>query len=80
MAGSWRVEAEDEVDEWLLKLATRDAARVRFYLGLLVEQGSALSMPTSVALALVFANCGSICATRSGASPSGSRRTDVSFC
>ncbi|MGH8905629.1 MAG: hypothetical protein ACRD0K_03740 [Egibacteraceae bacterium] len=41
----WRIEAEDEVDEWLLKLAARDAARVRFSLDLLREYGSALAMP-----------------------------------
>jgi len=41
----WRIEAEDEVDEWLLKLSARDAARARLYLELLAEQGSALSMP-----------------------------------
>lgn len=40
-----RIEAEDEVDEWLLKLPARGAARVRSYLDLLREQGSALAMP-----------------------------------
>jgi phage-related protein len=41
----WRIEAEDEVDEWLVKLLARDAARARFYLQLLGEHGSTLSMP-----------------------------------
>ncbi|MGH3754389.1 MAG: type II toxin-antitoxin system RelE/ParE family toxin [Pseudonocardiaceae bacterium] len=38
-------QAEDEVDTWLMKLPTRDAARTRFYLQLLTEHGSTLAMP-----------------------------------
>ncbi|MGH3511252.1 MAG: type II toxin-antitoxin system RelE/ParE family toxin [Pseudonocardiaceae bacterium] len=45
MGSAWRIEAEDEVDTWLMKLSTRDAARTRFYLQLLTEQGSTLAMP-----------------------------------
>lgn len=45
MGSTWRIEAEDEVDTWLMKLSTHDAARTRFYLQLLTEHGSTLPMP-----------------------------------
>ncbi|MGH3694516.1 MAG: type II toxin-antitoxin system RelE/ParE family toxin [Pseudonocardiaceae bacterium] len=45
MGSAWKIEAEDEVDTWLMKLSTRDAARARFYLQLLTEHGNTLAMP-----------------------------------
>lgn len=50
MGAVWTLEAEPEVDDWLSTLPTRDAARVRFYLDLLRELGSTLSMPYSRSL------------------------------
>lgn len=50
MGAVWTLEAEPEVDDWLSTLPTRDVARVRFYLDLLRELGSTLSMPYSRSL------------------------------
>jgi hypothetical protein len=68
---AWRIEAEDEVDTWLMKLSTRDAARTRFYLQLLTEHGNALTMPHVRSLGGGYVNCGFIFAMSSDASRSG---------
>jgi len=71
VGSAWRIEAEDEVDTWLMKLSTRDAARTRFYLQLLTEHGNALTMPHVRSLGAAYVNCGFIFAMSSDASRSG---------
>jgi len=71
VGSAWRIEAEDEVDTWLMKLSTRDAARTRFYLQLLTQHGSTLACPTRAASAMAYVNCGFIFAMSSDASRSG---------
>jgi hypothetical protein len=80
VAEGWRIEAEDEVDEWLVKLPARDAARARFYLELLAKQGSALSMPYVRSLGDGLGSCDFMFATSSDASPSGSHPTGGLCC
>jgi hypothetical protein len=72
---TWEVETEPEVTDWYLGLSgdNRDVAAER--IDLLANFGHMLRMPHSRQLGEGRSNCGSICPTGRGGSPTGTGQT-----